>query len=155
MREVAMATEGRGPGLDDHLCFAVYSAAHAFNRVYKPHLQRLGLTYPQYLTMLVLWEQDDVPVKAIGERLGLDSGTLTPLLKRLEKMELVTRSRDAADERSVRIGLTAKGRALRASAADIPAALGCAMGLPLSDIGRLRREVAALRDALNAAADAG
>ncbi len=150
-----MAAQRGGPALDDHLCFAVYSAAHAFNRVYKPHLQRIGLTYPQYLTMLVLWEQDSVPVKGIGARLGLDSGTLTPLLKRLEKMGLVTRERDAADERSVRIGLTAEGRALQAEAAAIPAAIGCAMGLPLSDIGRLRREVAALRDALDAAAVPG
>ena len=70
--------------LDNQLCFAVYSTAHAFNRVYKPLLDRLGLTYPQYLVMLVLWERDDVPVKEIGERLFLDSGTLTPLLKRLE-----------------------------------------------------------------------
>mgnify|MGYP002786101627 CR=1 FL=1 len=149
-----MAGQPGGPKLDDHLCFAVYSAAHAFNRIYKPHLQRIGLTYPQYLTMLVLWEQDSVPVKAIGARLGLDSGTLTPLLKRLEKMGLVTRTRDTADERSVRIGLTAEGLALQAEAATIPAAIGCATGRDLPDIARLRGEIAALRDALNAVADA-
>lgn len=149
-----MATKQRRPGLDDHLCFAIYAAGHAFNRVYKPLLARLGLTYPQYLAMLVLWEADDVPLKAIGDRLGLDSGTLTPLLKRLEKLGFVTRTRDTADERSVRIGLTAEGRALQDRAAEIPAALGCAMGRPLPDIARLRQEIAALRDALNAAAEA-
>ena len=75
--------------LDNQICFAVYSTAHAFNRVYKPLLDKLGLTYPQYLVMLVLWERDGVPVKDIGERLLLDSGTLTPLLKRLEAADLV------------------------------------------------------------------
>src|ERR1700693_4191737 len=84
--------------LGNQLCFAIYSAAHAFNRVYKPLLDRLGLTYPQYLVMLVLWERDGVPVKDIGERLFLDSGTLTPLLKRLEAVHLLKRTRSAADE---------------------------------------------------------
>ena len=95
--------------LDNQICFAVYSAAHAFNRVYKPLLDRLGLTYPQYLVMLVLWERDGVPVKDIGERLFLDSGTLTPLLKRLEAAELVKRTRSTEDERQVLIALTAQG----------------------------------------------
>src|SRR5437879_10150784 len=85
--------------LDNQICFAVYSAAHAFNRVYKPLLDRLGLTYPQYLVMLVLWERDDVPVKSIGEKLHLDSGTLTPLLKRLEAAQLVKRRRSSEDAR--------------------------------------------------------
>src|SRR5215469_7056608 len=89
--------------LDNQLCFAIYSAAHAFNRVYKPLLDRLGLTYPQYLAMLVLWERDGVPVKEIGERLFLDSGTLTPLLKRLEAGQLIKRTRSKADERQVLI----------------------------------------------------
>src|SRR6202167_1701145 len=96
--------------LDNQLCFAVYSTAHVFNRVYKPLLDRLGLTYPQYLVMLVLWERDDVPVKEIGERLYLDSGTLTPLLKRLEAADLIRRTRSTQDERQVLIALTAKGR---------------------------------------------
>src|SRR3954463_16375045 len=87
--------------LDNQLCFAVYAAAHAFNATYKPLLEPLGLTYPQYLAMLVLWEEDGVTVSAIGSRLGLDSGTLTPLLKRLEAAGLVSRLRDAADERQV------------------------------------------------------
>ena len=96
--------------LDNQICFAVYSAAHAFNRVYKPLLDRLGLTYPQYLVMLVLWERDGVPVKEIGERLFLDSGTLTPLLKRLEQAGHIKRTRSTEDERQVLIGLTRRVR---------------------------------------------
>src|SRR6201989_2820877 len=99
--------------LDNQICFAVYSAAHAFTRVYKPLLDRLGLTYPQYLVMLVLWERDDVPVKDIGERLFLDAGTLTPLLKRLEAADLIKRTRSTEDERQVLIALTSQGQALR------------------------------------------
>src|SRR5271167_486004 len=106
--------------LDNQICFAVYSAAHAFNRVYKPLLDRLGLTYPQYLVMLVLWERDGVPVKEIGERLFLDSGTLTPLLKRLEAAGLVKRTRGAKDERQVIIALTPQGQAIREKAASVP-----------------------------------
>src|ERR1700738_4088413 len=102
--------------LDNQICFAIYSTAHAFNRVYKPLLDRLGLTYPQYLVMLVLWERDDVPVKDIGERLFLDSGTLTPLLKRLEAADLIKRTRSTEDERQVLIALTSKGQALRGKA---------------------------------------
>src|SRR3984885_14821223 len=106
--------------LDNQICFAVYSAAHAFNRVYKPLLDRLGLTYPQYLVMLVLWERDGVAVKEIGERLYLDSGTLTPLLKRLEQAGLVRRTRSTEDERQVLIGLTAQGQSLRDKARSVP-----------------------------------
>ncbi len=94
----------------------MYSTAHAFNRVYKPLLDQLGLTYPQYLVMLVLWERDGVPVKDIGERLFLDSGTLTPLLKRLEAAELIKRTRSTEDERQVLIALTAQGQAISCSA---------------------------------------
>jgi len=99
--------------LDNQLCFAVYSTGHAFNRVYKPLLDRLGLTYPQYLVMLVLWERDDVAVKDIGARLFLDSGTLTPLLKRLEAAGLIKRTRGTEDERQVLVALTPQGHALR------------------------------------------
>src|SRR5579864_9651960 len=106
--------------LGNQLCFAVYSAAHAFNRVYKPLLDRLGLTYPQYLVMLVLWERDDVPLKDIGEKLFLDSGTLTPLLKRLEAAHLVKRTRSSEDERQVLIALTSRGQALREKARTVP-----------------------------------
>src|ERR1700737_5133117 len=98
--------------LDNQLCCAVYSTAHAFSRVYKPLLDRLGLTYPQYLAMLVLWEHDGVPVKDIGERLFLDSGTLTPLLKRLEAANLIKPPRSTEDEGQVLIALTPRGQAL-------------------------------------------
>ena len=120
--------------LDNQLCFAVYAAAQAFTATYKPLLQPLGLTYPQYLTMLVLWEEDGLTVSAIGARLGLDSGTLTPLLKRLEAAGFVSRARDAADERQVRIALTPAGRSLKQKAKGIPAKLLCASGLSLAEI---------------------
>ena len=112
VNEVVMARKSSADfplRLDNKICFAVYSTAHAFNRVYKPLLDKLGLTYPQYLVMLVLWERDGVPVKDIGERLFLDSGTLTPLLKRLEVAELIKRTRSTEDERQVLIALTSKG----------------------------------------------
>src|SRR5258705_12316140 len=102
--------------LGNQLCFAVYSTAHAFNRFYKPLLDRLGLTYPQYLVMLVLWERDGVPVKDIGERLFLDSGTLTPLLKRLETAGLVKGTRRTEDEKQGVIALTPHGHALKEKA---------------------------------------
>src|SRR4051794_4591573 len=102
--------------LDNQICFAVYSTAHAFNRVYKPLLDKLGLTYPQYLVMLVLWERDGVPVKDIGERLFLDSGTLTPLLKRLEAAELIKRSRGTEGGREGLNRAAAKGEAPRGEA---------------------------------------
>src|ERR671936_738020 len=118
--------------LDNQICFAVYSTAHAFNRVYKPLLDRLGLTYPQYLVMLALWERDDVPVKDLGERLFLDSGTLTPLLKRLEAADLIKRTRSTEDERQVLIALTVQGHALRDKAKSVPqsilAASACSVG---------------------------
>src|SRR6478672_13617070 len=118
--------------LGNQVCFAVYSTAHAFNRFYKPLLERLGLTYPQYLVMLVLWERDGVPVKEIGDRLFLDSGTLTPLLKRLEAAQLIKRTRSIEDERQVMIALTSKGEALREKARTVPqailAASACSVG---------------------------
>jgi DNA-binding MarR family transcriptional regulator len=112
--------------LDDQLCFAIYSANAAINRMYRPHLSKLGLTYPQYIALLALWETDDVTVGALGKRLFLDTNTLTPLLKRLETMGHLTRTRDKADERVVRIRLTDQGRALQAEAAD---ALACVHAL--------------------------
>ena len=108
--------------LDNQLCFALYSTSLAMTRLYKPLLAALDLTYPQYLVMLVLWEQDGLTVSEIGERVYLDSGTLTPLLKRLEASQFLTRLRDTADERRVFIQLTAGGRALREKALPIP---GC------------------------------
>ena len=106
--------------LDNQVCFALYSASLAMTKLYKPLLDVIGLTYPQYLVMLVLWEGDGVTVSALGERLYLDSGTLTPLLKRLEASGLIARLRDAEDERRVRISLTPAGRLLRDAAESIP-----------------------------------
>jgi MarR family transcriptional regulator, organic hydroperoxide resistance regulator len=137
--------------LGNQLCFAIYSTAHAFNRVYKPLLDRLGLTYPQYLVMLVLWERDGVAVKDIGERLFLDSGTLTPLLKRLEAGHLIRRTRSIDDERRMLIALTAQGLALRDKAKTVPAAILSASGCSISELSSLRKNLVALRDQLNAA----
>ncbi|ADX48062.1 transcriptional regulator, MarR family [Paracidovorax avenae ATCC 19860] len=106
--------------LDSQVCFALYSASLAMTKLYKPLLDAVGLTYPQYIAMLALWEQDGITVSELGERLCLDSGTLTPLLKRMESSGLVARSRDPQDERRVRITLTAAGRALRGRAEAIP-----------------------------------
>ncbi|MGT2436579.1 MarR family winged helix-turn-helix transcriptional regulator [Bradyrhizobium betae] len=136
--------------LDNQICFAVYSAAHAFNRVYKPLLDRLGLTYPQYLVMLVLWERDDVPVKDIGERLFLDPGTLTPLLKRLEAAHLVRRTRSSEDERQVLIALTAQGHALKEKARAVPQSILAASDCSVSELVAMKDEIVALRDRLNA-----
>lgn len=139
--------------LSEQLCFSIYSAAHALNRTYRPLLKELGITYPQYLVMLVLWEEEDLTVKDIGDRLHLDSGTLTPLLKRLEAISLVTRARDATDERQVRIRLAPQGRALRAKAECIPQELAVASGLSLADIQKLKADILRLRDTLNARLD--
>jgi DNA-binding MarR family transcriptional regulator len=137
--------------LGNQLCFAVYSTAHAFNRVYKPLLDRLALTYPQYLVMLALWEHDGVPVKDIGERLFLDSGTLTPLLKRLEAAGLVKRTRSTEDERQVLIALTPKGQALREKARAVPEAILAASACSVGQLSEMKNDLIALRDQLNAA----
>jgi DNA-binding MarR family transcriptional regulator len=137
--------------LDNQICFAVYSAAHAFNRVYKPLLDRLGLTYPQYLVMLSLWERDGVPVKDIGERLFLDSGTLTPLLKRLETAGLVKRTRSTEDERQVLIALTPQGQALKEKARTVPQSILVASDCSVAELVALKNEIVSLRDRLNAA----
>jgi DNA-binding MarR family transcriptional regulator len=141
--------------LDKQFCFALYSASHAVTKTYKPLLDRLGLTYPQYLVMLVLWEQDAILVKDIGARLFLDSGTLTPLLKRLEANGLVERNRDPLDERQVRISLSTAGRTLRAAAMAIPEQLLCASGQQPLALGRLRSELSAVRDDLFKSLDGG
>ena len=137
--------------LDDQLCFSVYAAGHAFNRFYKPLLEPLGLTYPQYLVLLTLWEQEGLPLKAIGDRLGLDSGTLTPLLRRMEEAGLVTRHRDGADERLVRIHLTAKGKRLEAKAQAFPEKIGRAAQCSATELTALRKLLFALRNDLDAA----
>ncbi|MGQ9369365.1 MarR family winged helix-turn-helix transcriptional regulator [Azospirillum sp. ST 5-10] len=137
--------------LSNQLCFALYAAQHAMTRVYRPLLEEMGLTYPQYLVLLLLWETDGMAVKELGERLGLDSGTLTPLLKRLEAQDVVRRSRDAADERVVRIHLTAAGRALREKALCVPGRIAAAAGRPLDELAAMREDLARLRAALDAA----
>jgi MarR family transcriptional regulator, organic hydroperoxide resistance regulator len=137
--------------LGNQVCFAIYSTAHAFNRVYKPLLDRLGLTYPQYLVMLVLWEQDGVTVKEIGDRLFLDSGTLTPLLKRLEAAHLVKRTRSTEDERQVLISLTPQGVVLKEKARAVPQAILAASACSVGEISAIRSDLVALRDRLNAA----
>ncbi|HEY8607381.1 MAG TPA: MarR family transcriptional regulator [Noviherbaspirillum sp.] len=131
--------------LENQFCFALYSASLAMTKTYKPFLDQLGLTYPQYLVMLVLWQQDDVLVKSIGEKLFLDSGTLTPLLKRLETSGLVARNRDEADERQVRITLTREGRALKRKAQAIPHQVLCASGQPAESLGALREQLTRIR----------
>jgi DNA-binding MarR family transcriptional regulator len=136
--------------LGNQICFAVYSTAHAFNRVYKPLLDRLGLTYPQYLVMLALWERDGVPVKDIGERLFLDSGTLTPLLKRLEAAQLVKRTRSTEDERQVMIALTPEGHALREKARAVPLSLLAASDCSIGELSAIKNDLITLRDRLNA-----
>ncbi len=136
--------------LDKQLCFALYSASHAMSRAYKPHLDALGLTYPQYVAMLVLWERDGLTVSEIGERLFLDSGTLTPLLKRLESAAYISRLRDAADERRVLIRLTAAGRKLKARAAPIPGCMLQAAQCSLNELTTLTHQVQQLRDRLQA-----
>ncbi|WP_208780470.1 transcriptional regulator, SarA/Rot family [Streptomyces griseorubiginosus] len=115
--------------LDDQLCFALYAASRAVTARYRPLLDELGLTYPQYLVMLVLWEQDSISVRELGASLQLESSTLSPLLKRLEANGLLRRERRAEDERSVAIRLTGEGAALRERARSVPVAIGDAMGL--------------------------
>ncbi|MFF6791159.1 MarR family winged helix-turn-helix transcriptional regulator [Streptomyces filamentosus] len=130
--------------LDRQICFSLHAAARAFNGVYREALKELGLTYPQYLVMLVLWEHGELPVKGIGERLRLDSGTLSPLLKRLETAGHVERRRSAEDERSVTVRVTAEGAALRERALGVPRRIGAATGLDLADITDLRERLTAL-----------
>ncbi|MBA7468843.1 Organic hydroperoxide resistance transcriptional regulator [subsurface metagenome] len=137
--------------LANQLCFAVYSTAHAFNRFYKPLLDKLGLTYPQYLVMLVLWEEDGVPVKDIGERLFLDSGTLTPLLKRLEAAGLLKRTRSKEDERQVIVALTPQGEALKEKARSLPLSILAASQCSVAELSTLKSEIVSLREKLNAA----
>lgn len=137
--------------IDNFICFALYSAGHAFTRLYKPLLDPLGLTYPQYLVMAVLWEKDGRTVGEIGEKLLLESSTLTPLLKRLETAGMLRRTRDQDDERVVRIQLTPKGAALKQKAAEIPQAIGCATNITVAEVMKLTSEIKALREKLLAA----
>jgi DNA-binding MarR family transcriptional regulator len=134
--------------LDEQLCFPLYAAANAIGRAYRPLLEPLGLTYPQYLVMLVLWESAPLSVGELGTRLLLDSGTLTPLLKRLESAGLVQRQRDPEDERRVVIDLRAAGRQLKAKARAVPESLACRLLVSPIDALRLRQDLKALLAAL-------
>ena len=136
--------------LDNQLCFALYSASLAMTKLYKPLLAELGLTYPQYLVMLALWEDDGLMVSQLGERLSLDSGTLTPLLKRLETAGLVSRIRDVEDERRVHISLTAAGRKLKTRAQKIPGCVLAASQCSLPELAQLTGELRGLRERLAA-----
>ncbi|WP_426998570.1 MarR family winged helix-turn-helix transcriptional regulator [Pseudarthrobacter sp. N5] len=137
------------PRLDRQVCFALYSASRAATAVYRPILEQLGLTYPQYLVMLVLWEEAPRGVKELGEELGLDSGTLSPLLKRLEGLGLVDRRRSAEDERRVAVHLSDAGQALSGKAAGIPQHLAAAAGLTAAEIDQLRETLGRLTAALH------
>lgn len=138
----------RTPVLDDQLCFALYSTGLAMTKVYRKLLRKLDLTYPQYLVMLVLWEQDEQTVSEIGVRLFLDSATLTPLLKRLEAAGLVTRTRSAADERQVVVALSPAGRALEPQAAAIYDGVVGATGCAPSELAAIKRQLDILRGKL-------
>ncbi|MFE9772845.1 MarR family winged helix-turn-helix transcriptional regulator [Streptomyces sp. NPDC005931] len=138
--------------LDQQICFSLHAASRAFNGVYRVLLKDLGLTYPQYLVMLVLWERGTLPVKRLGEQLRLDSGTLSPLLKRLEAAGLVRRERSARDERSVEVRLTDEGAALRERARQVPRRITTATGFDLDGIRELRTRLDELTTALDAAA---
>ena len=135
--------------LDNQLCFALYSASLAMTKLYKPLLDSLGITYPQYLVMLVLWESDGPSVSSLGERLNLDSGTLTPLLKRMEAAGWLVRKRSTEDERRVHVWLSPTGRGLQTQAAHIPECIMTQSGLSLGEMVTLKGEVQRLRDAMN------
>ena len=137
--------------LDNQLCFSLYAASRAMTAAYAPLLEPLGLTYPQYLALLVLWEGDGISVKQLGERLQLDSGTLTPVLGKLEARGLVTKARDDVDARVVRVSLTASGRALKRQAKKVPEQLVCQFGINFPAIARLRDELNGLTQRLRAA----
>jgi len=141
-----MTTKPTVPQLGDFLCFAVYSANLAFGKAYKPILDKLGLTYTQYIAIIALWEEDEQTVSGLGEKLFLESNTLTPILKKLEAMGYVNRARDAADERQVRVGLTAEGRALRESAFNL--SLRDATGLTKEEFPVVQKAVVKLRNNL-------
>jgi len=136
--------------LDNQLCFALYSTSLAMTKLYKPLLEELGLTYPQYLAMLVLWERDGLMVSELGERLYLDSGTLTPLLKRLEAAGYIARLRDVEDERRVHIMLTAAGRRLKTKAAKIPGCILTASQCSIPELISLTQQIQTLRERLTA-----
>jgi DNA-binding MarR family transcriptional regulator len=149
-----MAVRPTPPALDQHVCFALYTASRAMVRAYGPLLEPLGLTYPQYVVMLALWESPAaVTVGTLGERLCLDSGTLTPLLKRLERAGHIERRRDPTDERRVLVSATPGGRALREAVADIPRCLQERLQLDIPRVLALRDELVALAATIQRATD--
>jgi DNA-binding MarR family transcriptional regulator len=127
--------------LENQLCFPFYAVSRQFTKAYQPHLQALGLTYPQYLVLLLLWEHEQLTVKQLGDQLLLDSGTLTPLLKRMEQKQWLSRHRDPHDERSVIISLLPAGRVLQAQARTIPVQLMAKTGLSLDELAALRTQL--------------
>ena len=135
--------------LENQLCFALHAASRAMTGAYQPLLDELGITYPQYLVLLTLWEEDGARVSRIGERLHLDSGTLTPLLKRLEAHELVERRRSSEDERVVEVFLTAAGKRLKKRALDVPAAMLCKTSLSVAELEKLRATLQSLTRSLH------
>lgn len=130
--------------LDNQICFAIYACAREITKLYHPVLKELGLTYTQYIAMLALWERDRVTVKELGERLYLDSGTLTPLLKKLESLGYVLRARDRSDERQLLIEVTEAGRALKEKAFDVPEKVFCRTGLPAGELAGIREKMTEL-----------
>lgn len=137
--------------LDNQLCYALYAAAHRITKSYRPMLERMGLTYPQYLVLLVLWETDGVTVSEIGRRLRLDSGTLTPVLKRLEAAGFLMRTRRQTDEREVEIQLTEQGRSLRAEARLVRETVMCQLNMSEPEVQAMRADLNALIENLSAA----
>ncbi|HEY1016888.1 MAG TPA: MarR family transcriptional regulator [Herpetosiphonaceae bacterium] len=136
--------------LTNHLCFDLYAASRAVTKAYRPLLEPLGLTYPQYIALLVLWEHGPRTIKELGAELQLDSGTLSPLLKRLEQAGIIRRERRASDEREVEISLTEQGAALRERAEGVPMALACKIGLDVEDFFILQRILRTLLGRLHA-----
>ncbi|MGH4122283.1 MAG: MarR family winged helix-turn-helix transcriptional regulator [Clostridium sp.] len=130
--------------LDNQLCFALYACSREITKLYKPLLDKLGITYTQYISLLVLWEKDNITVKEMGEKLHLDSGTLTPLLKKLECMNLVNRTRDTVDERKVYVKLTERGIELKKIAIEVPNKILCSTGLTLQSAELLKENITSL-----------
>jgi len=154
MRTTSAITPAPNPAqlLDNQVCFALYSASLAMTKLYKPLLDALGLTYPQYLVLLVLWETDGPTVSTLGERLSLDSGTLTPLLKRMEAAGWLERRRSSADERRVHVWLSPAGQQLQHQAAHIPGCVLAQSGLSLGELVALNQQIKKLRSAMHAPA---
>ncbi|GGD27004.1 MarR family winged helix-turn-helix transcriptional regulator [Franconibacter pulveris 1160] len=151
MKTTLPADEETTLRLDNQLCFALYSASLALNKLYRQLLAPLGITYPQYLVLMVLWEQDDITVSQIGERLFLDSATLTPLLKRMESAGLLLRQRSREDERQVVVTLTGNGRDLQAKALSLPESVRCAANCDIDTLVSLKTQLETFRDSLNKA----